>query len=175
MGGFGSGKGFHPWKIKSERRLYVTELPYIDSHEVDHKWFDFDTPFAEEPCFGGWGRFKLKLHILPNGAEWFSFECCCCGRGARRLYFHDSKVGCRKCFNLAYPSENRDKTNRSIDMKWKIIERISTDINDMPNRPKGMHHKTFNRLRSRIVKYNLQSYMRFFNGAKSLFPDLFDD
>ena len=74
------------------------------------------------------------------------------------------KMGCRSCFNLAYPIENRSKTDRAIDRKWGLIRRLDSrkEASEYPPRPKGMHHSTHKQLSDRIEEYNWLAYARFF-------------
>ena len=170
MGGFGSGKGerYDSRRGKGRRRRYTGEAPYVDLCWTGFKKIDINNPIAEllHPAGGTSLFFKMKPHTLPNTAIWFSFECPVCARGARRLYFDDKGLGCRRCFKLAYRSENLGKTDRAIGMKWKLIQQISRESDESPSRPKGMHHSTYERLMNRISKYNCLSYSFFFRCDK---------
>lgn len=172
MGGFGSGKGFRYGfrRGKGRVRRYTKELPFIDHQEIDFKKLDINNPYAELPYHGGTAYLKMKPHILPNASVWYSFECFYCKKGARRLYFQSPKLGCRKCLHLAYLSENRGKTDRAIDMKWKLVERIDKGYGDCPLRPKGMHRNTYDCLMERIAEYDRQSWARFFGCGPDVDP-----
>jgi hypothetical protein len=59
---------------------------------------------------------------------------------------------CRKCLNLAYTTQNRSEADRIIDKKWHLIRKYGGDSEWTMKKPKGMHHKTFDRIRDEISK-----------------------
>ena len=55
--------------------------------------------------------------------------------------------GCRHCHNLAYSSQTEDRANRAARKSRKIIEKLGGDPYSefFPDKPKGMHWRTYNR------------------------------
>lgn len=164
MGGFGSGKGFrYGFKRGGGRsRFYITEVPYLDYREIDPREIDINEPYAKLRCFDGIAYFRMIPHYLRGGNIWYSFACSC-GRGARRLYFRDKILACRKCHKLAYPSENRGKTDRAIDQKWKYLNKLGPNVNlDLPFKPKWKKRRPFEKFIKKAEKYDRLSWARFF-------------
>ena len=76
------------------------------------------------------------------------FVCPRCHRSCLVLY-GGAYFRCRKCYGLAYASQNEDALDRMRRKAEKIRERLGgrADINEcFPEKPKGMHWKTYNRL-----------------------------
>jgi hypothetical protein len=67
----------------------------------------------------------------------------------------------RKCLNFAYYSQTHNKLNRIIDKKWKLIGNLGADTDCISNsqKPKGMHWKTFERIRNEIDSLDHQATM----------------
>jgi hypothetical protein len=73
-----------------------------------------------------------------------------CGRRVARLYAAGKYFFCRHCYNLAYESQNEPKRDRLLSKAQNIRRRLggSADMTEpFPPRPKGMHQKTYLRLR----------------------------
>jgi hypothetical protein len=68
---------------------------------------------------------------------------------------HDGAVGlfaCRRCDGLSYASQQETPLHRGLEQARKIRMRLggSADLLEpFPQRPKGMHRSTFERLRAR--------------------------
>ena len=57
---------------------------------------------------------------------------------------------CRHCYDLRYESEREDKKDRALRRARKIKKRLGGSANmpePFPERSKGMHHDTYERLR----------------------------
>jgi hypothetical protein len=57
---------------------------------------------------------------------------------------------------LAYPVENKTRSDRAIDGAFKFNQRLGFDgdIDCLGDKPKGMHWKTFNKLVARRNDYS---------------------
>jgi hypothetical protein len=59
---------------------------------------------------------------------------------------------CRRCYGLAYESQQQTARHRGLEQARKIRMRLGGGVDllaPFPERPKGMHRRTFNRLRAR--------------------------
>jgi hypothetical protein len=92
---------------------------------------------------------KLNSSECHYGGMRAYFICSKCERKVMALYLSDKYFYCRSCCNLAYKSQQENKVDRLLRKARKIREKLNAE-NDMLgiiwHKPKGMHHKTFNRL-----------------------------
>lgn len=115
----------------------------------------------------------LELTRVPSGfggsrAFWL---CPICGRRARYLYFKGRRFVCRGCANLNYRSQQRtrDSLNHAYDgielARKKLRWQPPIDVAPMdfpyvtPDRPKGMHRRTYYRYLARYRRYQ-EKYQR---------------
>ena len=81
------------------------------------------------------------------------FLCPKCRRRVAILYGGGKHFYCRICRKLAYPSENESEPNRMLRKANKIKKRLKCEPgvqNKIMFKPKGMHQKTFDRLRRQV-------------------------
>jgi hypothetical protein len=79
------------------------------------------------------------------------FVCPHCGRRSAVIYLAEEYVACRRCLGLAYASQQEPVRQRGLHKARKIRDRLGGSANMMdkfPDRPKGMHEKTFQGLRA---------------------------
>jgi hypothetical protein len=102
--------------------------------------FKYEIPVVTTKCNYGGNR------------HWFLCPIPKCNRRSKKLYFHSTGIfACRKCFKLAYTSQNRSKLDRIIDKKWNLIHRLGSS-SSIPIRPKKMHHTTFDKIQNEIER-----------------------
>jgi hypothetical protein len=126
-----------------------------------------DLPKIERPT----GRFLLRQMASEGGPEcsplislvpitwtvchfggrrpWF--VCPLCGRRSAVIYMAGEHVACRRCFGLVYASQQEPVRQRGLMKAQKIRTRLGGSpslMGKFPDRPKGMHEKTFQGLRS---------------------------
>jgi len=103
---------------------------------------------------------------VPNnygGADRYYFECPECGRRCRFLYLHKQHFKCRKCADLNYSRQRLNNTNEDIatyKMRKLLHDgfKVKGALSPMdastyrPDRPKGMHQKTYMRLRMQLLR-----------------------
>jgi hypothetical protein len=80
---------------------------------------------------------------------WFICPGADCGRRVAVLYGPGKYFLCRHCYDLSYESQREGKANRALRRAQKIRERLGGSTNMMepfPERPKGMHLKTYMRM-----------------------------
>lgn len=80
---------------------------------------------------------------------------CCpqCRHRVGTLYLTGSAWACRKCARLSYPSQSDDETGRAWRAQYKIEARLAGGKGEWNGwrKPKGMHKRTFDRLRYKII------------------------
>jgi ribosomal protein L37AE/L43A len=88
--------------------------------------------------------------------QWFL--CPTCDRRCRILYrIADGPLwGCRACLDGRYASEHKSRGDRKLQKAFNLRERLGQCSGGLdvpfPERPKGMHHRTYARLRLQGLK-----------------------
>jgi hypothetical protein len=137
--------GLLSWTCGGEPSGSIRYCTYIDrlpltyrSREYGGEWEEVEYPvyFDETDCHYGGTR---TWFLCPGGG---------CGRRVGVLYGEGKYFLCRHCHDLAYASQNENAALRASRKSRKIIERLGGDsYSDFyPDKPKGMHWKTYNRL-----------------------------
>jgi hypothetical protein len=81
---------------------------------------------------------------------WFICPGAGCSRRAAILYGPGRYFLCRHCYDLVYESQRANEMHRALRRAQAIRERLGGSANmtkPFPERPKGMHHETYWRLR----------------------------
>jgi hypothetical protein len=81
---------------------------------------------------------------------WFVCPGAGCGRRVAVLYRIGRYFLCRCCYDLVYESQRENGMHRALRRAQAIRERLGGSTNmtkPFPERPKGMHHETYWRLR----------------------------
>jgi hypothetical protein len=114
------------------RLVYKHRRPGSEWHDVS----EF-VPFAETTT------------NFAGRRQWF--QCPSCGRRCRILYGR-SYFRCRRCQGLKYETQYEPPFARAATQALKIRDRLGSKggIDEpFPEKPKGMHWKTYHRLRAR--------------------------
>jgi hypothetical protein len=101
-------------------------------------------PITWTACHLGGQRPWFVCSVYCNGR--------CCGRRAAVLYGAGELFACRRCYGLAYASQQETPMHRGIGQAQKIRMRLGANANlcePFPEKPKGMHWRTYLRLRAR--------------------------
>ena len=115
------------------------ELSYATNPgKGDEEHVRYRVPLNRTPCnFGGYRCW----FVCPNMG---------CGRRVAKLYFLCGYFLCRRCHNLTYESQNEDKVDRLNRKMRKLRTKVGGNGEDLispfPDKPKGMHWDTFDRL-----------------------------
>jgi hypothetical protein len=115
-------------------------LLYRHRRELGGEWEDVREPveLAWTACnFGG----QRPWFICPGAG---------CSRRVAILYGPGRYFLCRHCYDLVYESQRENEMHRALRRAQAIRERLGGSANMMepfPERPKGMHHDTYWRLR----------------------------
>lgn len=103
-------------------------------------------------------RYLVPLEWTPctyGGARvWFLCSTRSCGRRVAILY--GSTPACRHCRQLAYLSEQQSKRHRILGRAQGLRMRLGGSMSladPFPDRPKGMHERTYRRLCLKLEKY----------------------
>jgi hypothetical protein len=91
---------------------------------------------------------------------WFVCPTPDCGRRVAKLYGGE-EFACRHCHGLVYASQRQGPTGRGIRRAQKIRMRLggTSDLTKpFPQKPRGMHWRTYNRLRERATTAERRSY-----------------
>jgi hypothetical protein len=111
------------------------------------EWQDVEqpTPIVWMPCRFGGERPYFVCPGIVNGIA--------CGRRVSKLYGAGTYFLCRHCYRLAYASQREDRYDRALRRANNIRMRLGGEPGTaslFPNRPKGMHHETYERLQSAV-------------------------
>lgn len=80
-----------------------------------------------------------------NSRPWF--VCPLCQERAGLLFLRWRRFACRKCQRVAYSSQSED----ALDRLWRRQHRIEARLGDGWLRPKGMRHRTYDRLFAELI------------------------
>jgi hypothetical protein len=99
-------------------------------------------PITWTPCHLG-GRRPWFVCSVYSAAGY-------CGRRVAILYGTGELFACRRCYGLAYASQHEAVRHRGLGKAWKIRMQLGGSPNvleEFPDKPKGMHWGTYDRLR----------------------------
>jgi hypothetical protein len=111
------------------------------------EWQDVEqpTPIVWMPCRFGGARPYFVCPGVVNGTA--------CGRRVSKLYGAGTYFLCRHCYRLAYASQREDRYDRALRRANNIRMRLGGEPGIaalFPDRPKGMHRQTYERLQSAV-------------------------
>jgi hypothetical protein len=98
-------------------------------------------PVVWTPCRFGGERPWFTCSVYANGTY--------CGRQVTKLYQAGRLFACRHCSRLAYASQQETAHDRGLRKAQTIRMRLGGTANmldDFPEKPKGMHWRTYERL-----------------------------
>jgi hypothetical protein len=83
-------------------------ISYTQTHNTtgEKKEFDYEVKVVSTPCHYGGKRWWFICPLVKGGVP--------CGRRVRVLYKDGDHFGCRKCYNIAYNSQNLGGWQKSI-------------------------------------------------------------
>jgi hypothetical protein len=116
---------------------------YGGTKEAEWKSVEQFVPITWTACHFG-GRRAWFCCTGHSGGQY-------CGRRVALLYGAGERFACRRCYGLAYASQQESLRYRGFGKAQKIRIRLggNGDIFDaFPDKPKGMHWRTYDRLRS---------------------------
>ena len=101
-------------------------------------------PISLTACHFGGVRPWFDCSAYRNGGY--------CGHRAAILYCAGEVFACRWCYGLSYASQQQTALHRRLEQARKIRMRLGGGVDllePFPRKPKGMHGRTFLRLRAR--------------------------
>lgn len=115
----------------------------------DGEWEDIRQPVSLE-----WTR-------CHYGGERPWWTCPACRRRVAVLFAAGKYFACRHCYDLVYPSQNEGLRDRTLRKAQKIREKLGGSgsmVEPFPDKPKGMHWKTYRRWVERGQAADLASW-----------------
>jgi hypothetical protein len=112
------------------------------SEDGEWKSVEQRVPITWTPCHLGGSRAWFRCNVCSNGHF--------CGRRVALLYAAGELFACRHCYGLAYASQRECLRLRGLGRAQKIRMQLGGSGNmfdDFPQKPKGMHWRTYLRLR----------------------------
>jgi hypothetical protein len=101
-------------------------------------------PITWTPCHLGGQRPWFTCAVFSGGRY--------CGRRVAVLYGAGELFACRRCYQLAYACQQESPRDRNLSRAQKIRMKLGGSpsiLESFPPRPKGMHMRTYLRLRAR--------------------------
>jgi len=115
--------------------------------------------YRHKPYGGDWVDVEETVYFDKTPCNYggfrYWFHCPGCGRRVALLYGAGKYFLCRHCHNLTYASQQEDRLFRLLRKAQNIRERLGlSGATDEPIlfKPKGMHQKTFDRLRFEVER-----------------------
>ena len=129
--------------VSAETKHHSVALRY-KSRSYGEDWSDVDQRVGIEwtACRFGGERPWFVCSVVSNGVY--------CGRRVTKLYCVGRLFACRHCYRLAYTSQQETAHQRGLWKSQKIRMRLGGSANtleEFPDKPKGMHWRTYGRLR----------------------------
>lgn len=116
----------------------------------DWEAVDEPVPIVRVPCRMGGSRPYFICPGLVNNVR-------CCRRVAK-LYGAGRYFLCRHCYRLAHASQSEDVLDRTRRRANKIRRRLGGEpdwLSPFPHKPKGMWNRTYERLRSAVIDFDI--------------------
>jgi hypothetical protein len=128
--------------VRTEAEAVVLMFELRTSEDSEWKSVEQRVPITWTACHLGGRRAWFRCNVCSNGRF--------CGRRVALLYAAGELFACRHCCGLAYASQREPMRRRGLGKAQKIRMQLGGSGNmfdDFPQRPKGMHSRTYTRLR----------------------------
>ena len=141
------------WTDKQGKELISLGAQFINNHLQLSYWF---TPKGLLPEFVSYG-IPVEWTPCNFGGEraWFICPIKGCWHRVTKLYLIGKYFRCRYCGNLGYYTQRLNKSSRLREKADNIRRRLGGKpglLNRFPDRPKGMHQKTYNKLWRELLR-----------------------
>lgn len=160
MGGLGSGRTGR----NTTGAMLALSLTNVSKHEAYAgriEWTIYDgstrsigferSPWSVRLSWGG-NTYPVRLVATDTafGGErkWFACPWSGCKHRVTKLYLGSYGPGCRHCYRLAFTSTHIDQYQRSMNIMRRMRKKLGghPDDDGLPEKPKGMHWRTYWRL-----------------------------
>lgn len=123
----------------------AVELVYRQRRKCETGWqvVHQRVPIEWTPCHYGGSRPWFRCTGRSNGVS--------CGRRVAKIYSAGKKFACRSCYALSYQSQHDSRSERALSKCQAIRMRLGGSpslFDSFPAKPKGMHWRTYDRLRT---------------------------
>ena len=129
--------------VRTETDIVVLGFRFRGMESTQWKSIEQRVPIVWTMCHLGGRRPWFRCTASAGGR--------CCGRRVAKLYLGGCAVfACRRCYGLAYASQLESLHHRGLGKARKIRMGLGGSANvldDFPDKPKGMHWRTYIRLR----------------------------
>jgi len=183
MGGYGSGRGvrFDPKKtVEGKRSIDIRDWHreglLVPGNSFHRAWFQWTMGFTAIKVWVESDRAMVAFDAQAEvqdcvvwlcttpcnyGGERYWFRCPTkgCKRRTAVLYIEGRSFACRHCLDLAYPSQRDSPGFRAARRASKIRRKLGGSgalPPPFPEKPKGMHLRTYQRLRQRAEEMTAQ-------------------
>lgn len=102
---------------------------------------------------GGSYVIPVEKKSCNYGGYYYFFHCPKCKRRMRKLYCLEGKYLCRKCADLAYPTQRLRPSNRYLLMANKVEQKLQNKSGSLDRKPPWMKKKTFQALKMSHFEY----------------------
>lgn len=137
-----------------DRHTVVLDYRYRLAGDEEWEQVDQRIPLEWTQCHLGGERPWFVCPVYRNGVY--------CGQRVAKLYGAGKWFACRHCYNLAYQSQNETPLDRLTSKAQKIRMRLGGSASLMeffPEKPKGMHWRTYERLRAEAEQAEQASWI----------------
>ena len=114
---------------------------------------------------GDWQDVEERVHLAYTdcnyGGKRTWFRCPGCGNRAAKLFSRVPYFVCRNCSGLHYQCQSETRLDRSMRRARRFRKKIGASLNlTVPiwDKPKGMHWRTYDRLRFRAMNAERQTW-----------------
>lgn len=165
MSGHGTVEYFQAFDVHTLHRkgAFTEELRHFP-------WVSFTWPWLVRLTVDKWhvdiefrrgARQRIKVVWTPCGLGGFRpwYKCRDCDRRVGKLYNSGASLNCRECNELWYSSQRRGAKSRIYLQALKLrlrLNGIASLEEPIPPRPKGMHERTYQRLRQKLEDWERQ-------------------
>lgn len=138
--------------VRTEANAVVLVFRSRDVGASEWKSIEQRVPITWTECNLGGHRPWFLCSVSSGGQR--------CGRRVAVLYGVGELFACRHCYRLTYACQRENRRDRSLTTAQKIRLRLGGSANMLepfPQKPKGMHWRTYERLRDRANRAELLS------------------
>jgi hypothetical protein len=145
------GEPFGGISVRTERDAVVLTYRALNWGATEGKSIEQRVPITWTPCHLGGQRPWFVCSVYSASRY--------CGRRVAVLYNAGELFAYRRCYGLAYASQQETPRYRGVGRIQKIRMQLGGSaslIDPFPEKPKGMHWRTFLRLRARVQSATLR-------------------